>query len=87
MKKKTAIHTARARKSSQTALKTLYRINKPLFMAVTSLRYSNINALSVFGVLGANALAVIVEDAQAVDAEVFRVVVRVSVQYGQLAVD
>lgn len=56
-------------------------------MGVTSLRNSYINALSIFGVLGANALAVIVKDAQAVKAEVFRVVGLLSVQYGQLAVD
>lgn len=56
-------------------------------MAVTRIRNSYINALSVFSVLRANALAVVVKDAQAVDAKFFREIGRLFVQSGQLAVD
>lgn len=55
-------------------------------MAVTSRGISNVKTLFVFGVLGADALAVIVKNAQAVDTEVFGVIRLISVQSGQLAV-
>lgn len=46
-----------------------------------------VKAVFGFGVLGTHALAVVVINAQALKAEIFRTVVWGSVQYGQLAVD